>query len=423
MPRRFLNLPFILAALILSAAGAQAQVPQRLTLKEAYQLALDQSEKIAIQEQLIKEAEGRFLQAFSTLLPEVAYVISEERNERSVGASDRKLRERKFTFTQPLFTGFKEFAAIAASRAEKSQFKHEKHRAQELLFVDVADAYYFFLSFQDDIETLATIREALTERVKELNQRQELGRSRASEVASAQARLSRIEADLEEVNGQAEVFRQLLEFLTGRALEWLNDDAGSLELLLAENYLAKADERSDVRAAFEAWRSARGEVGVARANFFPEVSAEGNYYEKREGASADNDWDVTFTVDVPLFEGGENVGLLKEARSVAAQKELLYQESRRLAELQIRNAYTNATVMLRRQEALKRAYEAADQNFNLQKEDYHKNLVNNLEVLQAIEDLQEMRRAFTSAENETKRLYWNLLVASGGLYDTLGLSD
>ena len=393
------------------------------TLRECYELALKQSETIAIQEQVIKEAEGRFLQAFSGILPDVSYEVSEERRDVATDSSSRKIRERRFTFTQPLFTGFKEFAAIAAGRAEKKQRRHELRRAQELLFTDVTDAFYFFLSFQDDVETLSTVRQALTERVKELKEREELGRSRASEVASAQARLSRIEADLEDVKGQWEIARQLLVFLTGRDIQNVADESQQVSLSLIENYLARSERRSDVQAGFEAWQVEQKKTAVARANFFPAVNAEGNYYEQREGSSADNDWDVTFTVDVPIFQGGENVGLFKEAKAVAAQEELRYKELKRRAELEIKNAYTNAEVTLRKESALRRAYDAAQENYTLQLEDYRRNLVNNLDVLQALEDLQDMRRAWTNAENETKHFYWNLLVASGDLHDTLGPID
>jgi outer membrane protein len=403
---------------------AQAQGTNNLTLRECYELALQQSETVAIQEQVIKEAEGTFIQAFSGVLPNVAYEITEERSDPATPTSDRRVRERKFTFTQPLFTGFKEFAAIAAGGAQKRQRRHELRRARELLFVDVADAFYFYLSFQDDIETLTTIQDALAERVKELKERQELGRSRASEVASAQARLSRVEADLEEVKGQKDIFGQLMEFLTGRPIIGVADDGREPEtLLLAENYLAGAERRADVEAAYEAWQVAHKEIIIVRSGFFPEVSAEGNYYDEREGASAASDWDVTFTVDVPVFEGGENAGLLKEAQAAAAQEKLRYQEFKRRAQLQIKNAYTNAQVTRRRESALRRAYDAAQENYTLQKEDYLKNQVNNLEVLQALEDVQEIRRAWTSAKNETRRLYYNLLVTSGGSHDALGLGD
>jgi hypothetical protein len=46
-------------------------------------------------------------------------------------------------------------------------------------------------------------------------------------------------------------------------------------------------------------------------------------------------------------------------------------------------------------------------------EDYRLNLVNNLDVLQALEDVQHARREMLRAHNEVKRLFWKLRVATG----------
>ncbi len=395
---------------------AEEQAP---TLKECYRLALKESETIAIQTKVIEEAEGRFLQSLSGIMPDVSFVLSQKRQDGTKGGSGftlREIPERRFAFSQPLFSGFKEFAAMASSVAEKRRRSHEKRRAEELLFVDVVDAFYFFLRYQDDAETLSVIHQSLLERVKELKERQELGRSRASEVAALKARLNRIEADLEQTQGEGDLARQLLEFLTGREIAAVRDDTpAAISLFLEENYLAQKDQRSDVQAAFEAVRQAQKNLTVARAGFFPEVTMDGNSYEKRVGNSAGVDWDVTLTVDVPIFEGTEHFGAIKEAKAIAGQEELRYQQLKRQVELEIKNAYTRAQVALRKQTALRKALQAAEENYNLQLEDYRKNLVNNLDVLQALEDLEEMRRSLTAAQNETKRLWWNLQVISGRL--------
>ena len=131
----------ILALLLLVSAVplAQADDPVPLTLDEAYRLALSRSEEIAIRRELIKEAEGRFVQAISGALPRASFQLSEKRQDGS-GSSAFTLKEvpeRKFVFSQPLFSGFKEFAAIAGSRSERTQRRHEQARAQHLLHTDV----------------------------------------------------------------------------------------------------------------------------------------------------------------------------------------------------------------------------------------------------------------------------------------------
>ena len=54
-------------------------------------------------------------------------------------------------------------------------------------------------------------------------------------------------------------------------------------------------------------------------------------------------------------------------------------------------------------------------NYALQSEDYRRNLVNNLDVLQAIQGLQETRRNYNQAYYANKRFYWQLLASTGEL--------
>ena len=98
---------------------APAPKPMGLTLSDCYRLALKQSEKVAVQQELINQAEGQFLQSLSTILPAVDFSYTEKRQNISGGSSKiETIPEGKFVFSQPLFSGFKEFAAIAASRAQ-----------------------------------------------------------------------------------------------------------------------------------------------------------------------------------------------------------------------------------------------------------------------------------------------------------------
>ena len=387
-----------------------------LTLQECYRLALKRSETVAIQKEIIKEAEGRFWRSLSGALPKVAYEINETRQDGS-GATNftlSRIPERKFTLSQPLFSGFKEFAAIAASRAERRQRTQEYIRAQQLLFIDVSDAFYFLLSYQKDLEAVDNQKQALLERVDELRKREELGRSRISEVATARARLSRLEAEIELTKSQAQVGFQLLEFLTGTKVDSLKEDSTAASFSQnKEDYLKKVDQRPDVIAAKEALEVSRKEVVIARAGFFPEVSLDGNYYDERVGNAADVRWDVLFSVKVPIFQGGENVGKVKEARSLAKQQDLQLSSVRRSALLEIENNFTRWQAAVRRVAALQKAFKDSQESYNFQKEDYSHNLVNNLDVLQALEEMEDVHRDLISIQNESQRLYSDLLVSTG----------
>ncbi|MBI3321756.1 MAG: TolC family protein [Candidatus Omnitrophica bacterium] len=429
-PRAFMLFCLLIGPRLAFAQEPMAQLPAvyaspaptseglALTLAECFALALTRSETIAIQQELIKETEARFSQALSGILPRASFEWSEKRQDGSGGSAFtlKEVPERKFVFSQPLFSGFKEFAAMAGSRAERRQRRFERTRAEHLLLVDVSNAFYLLLEQQEDRQALETIRTALLQRIDELKERERLGRSRLSEIASAQAKLRRVEADLEQILGRETTARHLLEFLTGLERVEALSDRGTLPASGEEReWLSRLEFRPDLQAAEEAWRVAAKAVVIARADWFPDVNVEGNYYIKRVGAASGVDWDVLLTVDVPIFQGGRVTGAVNEATSRERQARLRLEQIRRQALLEIRDAYANYQAGFARHAVLEQARDAAEENYRLQVEDYRLNLVNNLDVLQALEDVQNARRETIHAIHEVKRLSWQLRVAAGNL--------
>ena len=411
---------FLLVVSVLSSSSwAGDSKGKGLTLKDCYQLALKQSEEISLRQELITETEARFQQSLSGILPRVSFSSVDKRQD---GAGDspftrKYLPERKFVFSQPLFSGFKEFAAMRGAKVEKRQREQLKVRAEQLLLVDVSDAYHILLEQREDLRVLDSIRQTLRDRLKELEGREKLGRSRSSELVAAQAQLYRVEAEWELAQSREVVASQLLEFLTG--LDAVGDLAGPGPALPVagsrEAYLAKAVARPDVKAAEQAVEIARLQVKVARAKFFPTVGADGNYYVDRSGSAKEVAWDASLKVDVPIFQGGSAAGASKEAESGARQAEILLSQARRKAAREIRDAYVQYDTALARARALTKALEATEESYQLQVEEYRRNLVSNLEVLATVQTLQDARRELIHVLYEAHRFYWRLRVTAGNL--------
>lgn len=402
------------------AASAEQSALEQLTLKEAYKLALVRSETIAISQEVINETRGRFLQAFNGVLPQVSFVDTEKYQDakRDDTVNRRYTPQRAFSFSQPLFSGFKEFAAIAGSKAEKKQRQQELIRAKQLLFIDVSDAFYLYKSYSEDVMALEEVDKALTDRLAELKRREALGRSKQSEVASTESKFYQNQAEIESVKSQRDVTRELLEFLVGAPISSIkNADIVIDSLSPASAFLTKVDGRADVVAASEATKVAQKKVVIARAGFWPTVNVVGNSYVKRVGSASNVDWDVTLNVDVPLFNGTQTVGAVKEAKAIATEATLNYSKVKREALLDIQNTYTKLNADLRQRMAYEKAYQAALNNYQLQQQDYQKNLVNNLDVLTALEDLQITHRSLIDIDAQTQRAYWSLRIATGDLND------
>ncbi|MEI6437629.1 MAG: TolC family protein [Candidatus Omnitrophota bacterium] len=400
---------------IVLAMGAYAVAQSTpLTLKDCYQLALKRSETIGIQQELIKETEGLMLQSLSTALPKVAFAYSQKWQDlRPNDTFGGYQPEAKFTFSQPLFTGFKEFAAVRASKHIGKQRAAELKRAEQLLFTDVSDAFYLYLSYQDDIKVQEETQKILTDRVAELKRREALGKSRSSEVASAEAKFYRVKAAIEVTRGQLESVGELLEFLIGQPVDQLAGGDVPQETADVQTLLQKVNERPDVVAAMESLAAYKNGVTSARSAFFPTVALNGNAYTKRADANEGNDWDATVSVNVPLFNGLNDVGQLRQARAQANTADLKLSQAKRQAVLEVKNANSRFESAKKKAFGLSKAVVAADRNYQLQVEDFKKSLVNNLDVLQALEDLQSVKRDNVAAATEVNRAYWGLKVATG----------
>jgi outer membrane protein TolC len=118
-------------------------------------------------------------------------------------------------------------------------------------------------------------------------------------------------------------------------------------------------------------------------------------------------------MEIPLTTGGTNAGVLKEA--VSEWKKAKYSSSltRREAQLEVKQAYQNWISSLKQYKLYEEAANASDQNLTLQKEDYSRSLVSNLDVLAALETLNDTRRNSNRVFYEMKQNYWRLKIAMG----------
>ncbi len=413
---RIIFIFFIISGILFNPAlFAQGQVENEgrvLTLLDCYNLTLKQSETLGISVQRIKEAESHFLQAIGTIMPQVSFASAD--NFYNIHTTSANTYTRGFVFQQVLFSGFKEFAAMRASGYEKKQRTKEVERAEQLLFGDVSDSFYLLLEQIKDLKALEATRQSLLERIQELDKRISIGRSRKSELATVMVEFYGVEAEIITAKNQRDVAKELLEFLTGVAIKDIiesEDVPGSVKPI--DYYQRLAVMRADIEAAEKAVGLARENITVARSGFLPSVNVESQYLTNNSTALPPSKLATTLSVNIPIFEGTTVLGNVRQAQAQARESELQLELTRRQSQTDVLQAYTNMQYSLISKEAHAKALNSAVRNYYLQKKDYEYNLVNNLDVLTAIRLLEDSRRDFIHAANETKRLYWQLCVAAG----------
>lgn len=398
-----------------------------LTLFDCYKLALAQSEKVALRQEEVERTQAQLLKAMSEALGDIDFVMTNSRQEVQKAGEGSSLsstflassrRERKFTFSQPLFQGFKAFGAISGAGSLTKGRSLEERRARQLLFLDVVSAFYSVLQNKRNVEISQDLCKLLEERMADLKERERIGRSRSSEVANANSKLKNAEAQLALAERVLINSIHVLEYLTGTPLkaEQLIGEHGLISepTLELADYLSRVEMRQDVLSAKQNIKTYQRNIIVAQSGLWPQISLDLNDYVKREGFQSGIDWDMLLTFDLPLFKGFETSGKIKEAVSEWKMSKLTYSLTKREAELEIKRAYENWIYSKRELKAMEEATLAAQKNFDLQKEEYVRSLVNNLDVLEALENLNRVRLTTNQVYYQMFENYWNLQISTEG---------
>lgn len=395
-----------------------------LTLEEAFQKALRRSESVAIQEESIRVAEAHYLRALGTILPRInakgTELLQDTANtaggEGSVGTTftRRSRPEVALTVHQPLFQGLREFKALGISKSERQKNSLQRDRAEQLLFSDVALAYYSILELEKEEKILDSIHETLQQRRSELVERVHLGKSREGEILTVEAETSSLQGDIERLRGQIQGAREMLAFLVGEeASQRLADRFQVPPIKPIQNYLQSLEARPDLLASEKEVKLARGEYEFQKGGRYPSLSMDANYYPYRVGFLKDINWDVLFTLNIPLFQGGATRGLIHEAKANLRQTELKSYEAHRMAERDIRQAHASVIASQKRENALRLAESKNAANYKTDLEDYRLGLINHLDVLQGLRNWQSSRIDANRAYFQTKLDYLKLLLSSG----------
>lgn len=406
-------------------ALAEEPAAETLDLEYCYRLALGQSESLAMIREQIMQFESKARQSRAAILPDVNFVYTHSFQDTSGvdsgsggigGTLTRSERpEAKISATQPLFAGFKEFYAWYGFKALKRKEDLELIRAKKELYQQVSRAFYSVIQLETDLKNNQTILNLTVDRVKELESRSRLGKSRPSEVLTVQSQVAMFTAQDEKIKGDLWVARDLLSFLTGKNLQGaaLQDTMLSVDAPADESAsLVHASSVTELAIIREDMESKRYQMKFARGSFYPDVDISGNYYLKRVGFQENIDWDALLTVNFPIFQGGENMAKLRDAESQLRWSEWSYRRMRRDVESNIRRNFYQLKSSVAQVKALETAYSKAKESYENQVKEYRYGLVNNLEVIQAMNTMQENKRDLDRTAIQNKLNYIQLKVST-----------
>jgi outer membrane protein len=380
-----------------------------INFRQSYVAAVQKNEGIGQKHEDITQAEERVRQARGAIMPNISASATHQRQDQPADPFARQFSPAtqdtaKFNVKQPIFHGFGEFAAMRERRRLLESSEYGEMYARVKLYQELGANYFNILSYEQDLRNLREQVDLYAQRVRDLQGRAKRGESNVTEALTAQSTQASLEAEIQLVSGQLSTARETFAFTTGLPAETPLEDESSQgaklnrQLLKVDEYVARVENRPDIRSAIRNAEAAHEEVRVQRAGHWPSIDVEGNYYMKRPVKFLqDIKWDVEITMTVPLFEGGSRQAKVREAASKQSTQDLELAKLRRQAVKEIRSFYQSLQVRLNQVSALEKTVGLAEKNYKVLQREFRNGLVRSIDAQVALTEFRVARRTYDQA--------------------------
>lgn len=422
---------FISLSILLNLINSSFAAP--LSLEDCYRQVVAGRETLEQREADISAAQARYDQAVAELFPRLAVNTNRRYRDNAAfgslnrgGFSDpstglpptrllgKSQYEVTINLTQPLFRGFREYAIARASTAERASIAQLLLRDKQLLYLDVADLYYQQLLYQDQVTALARSQQTLKLRVTELKEFIQLGKSKESELFAAEAELAQQNVTKEQTKRALAATQEVLSSLMkspGIMIE-LAPIQLPTEIPNIDQLLSMIKSRADIQARVESERMISELITAEQRNWWPTIDLDLTSIQV-DDPNRNRDWEALMRMSIPIFDGGRISSRVaeQEARLKRAQAESA--EQRRLADQEVRVSFQNLVHSRNARLEAQNLLNARQKSYSAQLNDYRAGRVTNLDVLTALNLLQQselslIESRFTEANDRAR-----LKVASG----------
>ena len=377
----------------LSAQEFSTATMRPISLGEAYALALAKSEQLALRGEGLKQLEAaeQFLNA--AFRPTLDLNASQSKQQNSVASAKGYI-----SGSYSLFSGMRDYIALKAAGARTKAAELDLARARQQLYLGVVQAYLNLLSAQREVLIRREQLDVTAKRITELEARVEIGRSRKSEAVAMKTQLAQDKASYLNSEAGERLAQQTLMFLTGLDSDLLPSGVPVRREAALETYLKAALSRPDLAAARKDLEASGYLLDLQDRNLWPSVTVSADYYVLRDPMPAPvNRWDAALALKVPLYNGGAAQAQRQAAYSARRSAALTLQQAERQASTEVRSAFEEFKYSALQAASLEDALVLASDNENFQEEDYMLGLVTNLDVLNALNTVQQTRLALSQA--------------------------
>ncbi len=405
-------------------------VYQDQTLKSLIHVALTNNYDVRIAATRVEQARAISAEARSAFLPSIGYqgAIGKGRNEflgiptpNGGTTTDAVLTTLNTAWEIDLWGRIRRLNESA--RAQFLQSESAQRGVMLSLVSDVAQAYFELLELDQELHiaqrTVVSFQDSLTM----FNQRLEGGVASRLDTSRAKGALTGTAAQVPLLEQLIVIKENQINVLLGRNPGPVARDTTLLQQKLPPEVpaglpSALLERRPDVLVAEQNLRSANALIGVAVANFFPQVGLTALLGKVSPEVSAftagtANAWSIAANVTGPLFEGGALRAQYRQAKASREQAKLQYQQTIQAAFQDVSNALISREKLAVSRTQAEESVSAYQVSVQVSTQRYLAGTATYFEVLEA-------QLLLFPAENSLAQTQLNQLIAIVQLYRALG---
>ena len=287
----------------------------------------------------------------------------------------------------------------------------------------VAQAYFQLLAVDEQLAIAEDTTNSFGQSLKIFNERLRGGVASKLETSAAEAALDSAAATIPELRRQAVVQEDQLSVLLGSNPGPIARDTNALAQAALPEIppglpSSLLERRPDVRQAEQLMISANAQIGVAKANFYPQLSLTGLFGRVSPElstltAGGANAWEAAAGLVGPIVEGGSLRAQVREARAAWDEARLQYQSTVLHAFQEVSDALVGRDELGRERDFQTRAVAAYEEAVKVANQRYRGGQASYYELLQ------EQQLLFP-AQNTLTQVHLNQLLATVQLYKALG---
>jgi len=337
-------------ALLAPPALLAVQPAHAQTLQEALAQAYANSPTLLTARARLRATDENVPQALAGWRPTVTITAtagvtdSATRSSGFTTVTDRNLTTGSITITQPIFRGGR---TVASTRQAENQVLAERARllaTEQQVLQDSVNAYVAVIRDQELLRLQINNEQVLTEQLRATNERFRVGEITRTDVAQAESRLAGARSERANAEGQLQISRATFQRLVGVPPQRLTAPQplrAPVQSAQEAAQLAAGNNPNVVAALFDE-AAARDNVDVQISALLPQVSLQGQTFQNDNSALPDtrqSGSQLIASLSVPIYQGGAEYALVRQARQQAVQQRQMVADQRRLAAQQATQAW------------------------------------------------------------------------------------